>query len=414
VTDEGAFSNRLLPALLGRSGLGEGDRSLAAELAYGTLRRVISLDFALSEFLERPLARAPGPARAALRVGAYQLLFTRIPDHAAVSETVAATPRGLRGLVNAVLRRLAATEVRWPDGHWDEDVAVRTGLAGWAIRELRLLLGDRAEAAAAALASPGALTLRANPCRAPEGEPEASLRAMDLEPRRGLLHQGSLGLTRGDPARLPGFAEGWFAVQDEASSWVVDVLDPRRGERVLDACAGPGGKAADIACRSGAVVAADLSERRARLVSEAARRLGVRVLLLVQDTSRPALREGFDRVLVDAPCSGIGAARRRPELLWRPRKGDLSTLARLQVQLAAGAASLLRPGGLLVYSVCTFPRAETDAVCRALVSRVPGLTPDPFVDPEGRPVDRARVWPHRHDTDAMFVARFVRDASGPR
>jgi 16S rRNA (cytosine967-C5)-methyltransferase len=189
---------------------------------------------------------------------------------------------------------------------------------------------------------------------------------------------------------------------------VVDVLDPRPGERILDACAAPGGKATDIACRAGSVVAADLSEPRTRLVARAARRLGARVLVLVQDAARPALREGFDRVLVDAPCSGVGSARRRPELLWRTERRRLSGLARLQVRLAAGAASLLRPGGVLVYSVCTFPRAETDAACRALRAKA-SLRPEAFPGPDGEAGERVRLWPHRHGTDAMFVARFVRD-----
>ena len=130
-------------------------------------------------------------------------------------------------------------------------------------------------------------------------------------------------------------------------------------------------------------------------------------MLVAQDASRPALRSGFARILVDAPCSGIGAARRRPELLWRPERTHLSSLARLQVRLAVGAASLLRPGGVLVYSVCTFPRAETDAACRALEAKVPGLHPYPFPAPDGDTEARSRLWPHRHGTDAMFVARLV-------
>jgi 16S rRNA (cytosine967-C5)-methyltransferase len=190
------------------------------------------------------------------------------------------------------------------------------------------------------------------------------------------------------------------------------VLDPRPEELVLDGCAAPGGKAGDIACRSGSVVASDLSEPRTRLVRETAERLGVSVRLVVQDLARPALRDGFDRVLVDAPCSGIGAARRRPELLWRPDRRRLSALARLQVRLALGAAALLRRGGVFVYSVCTFPRAETDAVCDALESKAPWLRPDPFPGPDGELVARARLWPHRHRSDAMFVARFVRAPGG--
>ena len=408
VADGAAFSNLLLPSLLGRAGLAPRDRALATELAYGTLRRLIPIDRALSGLVRRPLDRASAPARAALRLGAYQLLYTRIPAHAAVTETVSLVGQQQRSFVNAVLRRLSTRPPRPPQGDDDEAVSARTGLAPWAVGELRGLIGDEAEEAAAALASSAPLPLRANPCRAEPGRLIAALREAGLEPQPGALHAGSLRLPGGRPADLPGFAEGWFAVQDEASAWVVDVLGPEPGELILDACAAPGGKAADIACRSGAVVAADASHRRLGLVRRSAVRLGVTSRLVVQDGARPALREGFDRVLVDAPCTGIGAARRRPELLWRPRRTDLSRLAQLQVRIALGAASLLRPGGVLVYSVCTFPRAETDAACDALLAKAEFLHPDPFPGPDGTPVARARLWPHREGTDAMFVARFRR------
>jgi 16S rRNA (cytosine967-C5)-methyltransferase len=408
VADGDAFSNLLLPSLLDRAELAPRDRALTTELAYGTLRRLIPIDRALAGLVRRPLELASPPARAALRLGAYQLLHTRIPAHAAVTETVSLVPRQQRAFVNAVLRRLSTRPPRPPRGEDDEAVAARTGLAPWAVGELHRLVGDDAEEAAAALASPAPLPLRANLCRAEPARLLDALHEAGLDPQPGTLHAASLRLPGGRPADLPGFAEGWFAVQDEASAWVVDVLGPEPGEVILDACAAPGGKAADIACRARAVVAADVSPRRLGLARRTAARLGVTARLVVQDGGRPALREGFDRVLVDAPCTGIGAARRRPELLWRPQRTDLSRLARLQVRIALGAASLLRPGGVLVYSVCTFPRAETDAVCDALLAKAAFLRPDPFTGPEGATEARARLWPHRHGTDAMFVARFRR------
>jgi 16S rRNA (cytosine967-C5)-methyltransferase len=319
-------------------------------------------------------------------------------------------PSTQRGFVNAVLRTLSGAELTPPHGNGDQAVAERTGLAPWAVAELRRLVGTEAEDAARALATSGPLTIRSNPCAAPTEELERALRSSGHAPTRGALHPGSLTVPGAPPAELPGFADGWFAVQDQASAYVVDLLDPQPGERILDACAGPGGKASDIACRAGSVVAADRTEGRVRLVRQTAARLGVRAALLVQDAAVPALREGFDRVLVDAPCSGIGAARRRPELLWRPARRDLSRLARLQVRLVLAAAALLRPGGILVYSVCTFPRAETDAACDALLAKAPNLRPDRFTGPDGEQSERVRLWPHRHGTDAMFVARFRRGA----
>jgi 16S rRNA (cytosine967-C5)-methyltransferase len=192
---------------------------------------------------------------------------------------------------------------------------------------------------------------------------------------------------------------------------VARALGARPGDRVLDACAGPGGKATAIACAvqpGGSVFAADLHPRRVALVRANAGRLGVPVEVLAQDAERPALRGPFDRVLVDAPCSGIGSARRRPELLWRPRKEELSQLARRQVAIASSVAALLRPGGRLVYAVCTFPRAETDAAADAIRRHRPDLLPVRIQGPEGR-AERVRLWPHRHASDGMFVAVFERE-----
>jgi 16S rRNA (cytosine967-C5)-methyltransferase len=416
VVDEGAYSNLALSRTLARAGLSERDGALASELAYGTLRRMIPIDRALSPLLDRPLETAPKPARALLRLGAYQLLYTRIPAHAAVSETVRLAAPRHRGFVNAVLRRLSVRGARMPTGDSDEAVSIRTGLSGWAVRELRRCLGDEVEEAAAALAEPARLTLRTNTCRTSERELRAALEAAGVDVEAGTLHPGSLLVASGSPARLPGYADGWFAVQDQASSFVVRALDPRPGERVLDACAGPGGKAGHAACLvspGGRVVAADVSTARASLVRQTLRRLGLEGQVVVQDSCRPGVRGPFDRVLVDAPCTGIGSARRRPELLWRASREELPGLARLQVRIVSATADLLRPGGRLVFSVCTFPRAETDAACDAIARRRPDLEPEEVPGPEGT-ASRIRLWPHRHGCDAMFIAAFRRREEGGR
>jgi 16S rRNA (cytosine967-C5)-methyltransferase len=411
VADEGAYSNRLLPAALGRSGLDERDRGLATELAYGTLRHVPELDAAIGSLSARPLQRMTPGARAALRLGAYQLLHTRIPAHAAVSETVGAVVARERGFVNAILRRLAKDPPPPPSGRDDRAVSLRTGLAPWAVTELRKIVpAGEVEGAALAIGERGPLTLRVNACRAAVDDVVRALEAAGHAARRGEVHAGSVLVDGGDPTTLPGWRDGAFAVQDQASSFVVDVLDPRPGDRVLDVAAAPGGKAGDVACRvgpDGAVVAGDVRPDRAGLIGPALGRLGVRAHVIVHDGAHPAVRGPFDRILVDAPCSGIGSARRRPELLWRPRREDLSRLARLQVAIAAAAAELLRGGGRLVYSVCTFPRAETDAACDAMLRHRPDLRPVATPGPDGAS-ERHRLWPHRHGTDAMFVAAFER------
>ena len=410
VTEHGGYSNLAVPAGLRRSGLDEQGRAFAAELAYGTLRRLVSIDWMIGTASSRPPDRISAGALAALRLGTYQLAYTRVPDHAAVSETVGLASSRERGFVNAVLRALASRRPWPPPGDGDEPVSLRTGLTPWAVGELRRLLGDEAEAAAAALAERADLTLRVNRCRRDVADLEQDLLAAGHQPRRGAIHPDTLLLEGGDPAALPGYADGWFAVQDQASTFVVGVLDPRPGERVLDVCAGPGGKLAHIACLVGAdglAVGGDVHPRRAGLVAATAARLHVPARVLAQDARVPALRGGFDRVLVDAPCSGLGSARRRPELLWRTPRTELSGLARLQVAIAAAAVDQLRPGGRLVYSVCTFPRAETDAACDALLAKRPDLEPATIEGPDG-PGERIRLWPHRHGTDAMFVAAFRR------
>jgi 16S rRNA (cytosine967-C5)-methyltransferase len=416
VVEHGGYSNLALPAALARSGLSAADRGLTAELAYGTLRRMVRLDRVLTRVVDRPLDRTSARSLALLRLGAYQLLFTRIPEHAAVSETVALAGTRDRGFVNAVLRRVAAEPPTWPTGSSDADISVRTGLAEWAVGELRRQLGDEAEDAARALAERAPLTLRANTCRKGVKDIERAFADAGVKARRGTIHEESLVLDSGAPAELPGFGEGWFAVQDQASSFVVRALDPQPGDRVFDACAGPGGKTGHIACLvrpGGAAVATDVSAKRAALVREQVRRLGLRALVLVADARDPAVRGPFERVLVDAPCSGMGSARRRPELLWRPHEEDLRALARLQVQIAAAAADLVRPGGRLIYSVCTFSGAETEGVCDALLRERPGLEPEPIEGPDGVE-ERVRLWPHRHGTDAMFMAAFRRTAGAHR
>jgi 16S rRNA (cytosine967-C5)-methyltransferase len=410
VTEHGGYSNLAIPAGLARSGLDQQDRAFAAELAYGTLRRLRTLDWMIARAASRPPERMSPGALAALRLGAYQLAFMRVPDHAAVSESVALVSDRERGFVNAVLRKLARHRPPLPQGEGDEDVSIRTGMSAWAVGELRRLLGGEAESAAAALAERADLCLRANTCSRSAADLEQDLLAAGLHPRRGTLHPDTLLLEGGEPARLPGFAQGAFTVQDQASAFVVSALDPQPGERVLDVCAGPGGKLGHIACLvgpGGFAVGGDLHPSRAALVAETVERLGVRARVLAQDARAPAVRGGFDRVLVDAPCSGLGSARRRPELLWRAQRSELSGLARLQVSIAAAAADLVRPGGVLVYSVCTFPRAETDAACDALLAKRPDLEAVAIDGPDG-PAERVRVWPHRQGSDAMFVAAFHR------
>ncbi len=414
VIDEGAYSNRVLPAALDRSGLDTRDRAFAMSLAYGTLRRRLPLDAAIAVAARRPLERITPLARQALRLGAYQLLDADVAPHAAVSATVDLVPGKERGFVNAVLRRLATEPPSPPVGEDTEAVSMRTGLQPWAVDELRALVGEEADDAAAALARQARLTIRA------VGGATAALMlheefvAAGVDAAIGEVDPACLTIGGGDPRLLPGFDAGRFAVQDQASAFVTRVLDAQSGDRAYDACAAPGGKTlhlAELVGPDGRVLGADRSASRVGLISASAERLRARAWLAVQDASAPAVRDdGFDRVLVDAPCSGIGSARRRPELLWRVPKRRLPELAARQLAIATAAADAVRPGGRLVYAVCTFTRSETDAVCDAFLRTRRDVRPVATDGPDGAQ-ERHRLWPHRHGCDGMFVAAFERTSS---
>jgi 16S rRNA (cytosine967-C5)-methyltransferase len=411
VIDDGAFSNRLLPSLLARSSLDARDRAFATELALGTLRRRLPLDAAIERAASRPLDRVtPTEARHALRLGAYQL-SVGVPAHAAVSATVDLVPGRAKGFVNAVLRRLASATPETNTETGIEAVAARTGMRAWAVDELVRLVGPEAEAAATALATKAPLSIRVVGGAEAVPEVQALLERAGADVSPGMIDPACLTVTSGgDPRSLPGFAEGRWTVQDQASAFVVAALDPRASERVYDACAAPGGKALLAAERvepGGTVIAADIAPRRVGLIAETARRLGRLPLLIVQDATAPAVTGPFDRVLVDAPCSGLGSARRRPELLWRVPKEGLAGLAARQLAIVSAAADATAGGGRLVYAVCTFTRAETDAVCDALLRARGDLRPVVTEGPDG-PAERHRLWPHRHGCDGMFVAGFER------
>jgi len=410
VVDEGAYSNRVMPALLTRSGLDARDRAFAMELAFGTLRRLVPLDIAIAAAANRSVDRITTPARHVLRLGAYQLLDAGVAPHAAVSATVDLVPGRERGFVNAVLRRLASSPPDADAGTDADAISHRTGLGLWAVRELQGLLGPEAEAAAAALAAKAPLSVRAVGGAAAVPALMEAFRAAGFDPAAGTVDPACILLAGGDPRDLPGFEQGSCTVQDQASAFVVRVLDPQPGDRVYDPCAAPGGKTlhlAELVLPDGRVIGADVSVTRVGLVATQAARLRLHPRLLAQDATHPAVSGTFDRVLVDAPCSGVGSARRRPELLWRVRRDRLSGLAARQLAIAVAGAEATRPDGRLVYAVCTFPRAETDAVCDALLRSRPDLEPIATEGPEG-PAERHRLWPHRHGCDGMFVAAFRR------
>jgi 16S rRNA (cytosine967-C5)-methyltransferase len=412
VIEEGAYSNRTLPTALARSGLDVRDRAFAMELTFGTLRRRLPLDTIIADAAGRPPERMTPLARNALRLGAYQLLDAHVAPHAAVSATVDLVEGRERGFVNAVLRRIASSTPVPVTGTDPASVAARTGLSRWAIDELAAVVGDETLDAADALATQAPLSLRV--IGGPPAVPALldELRTAGLDAELGAIDPACVVLSGGDPRAIPAFREGRVTVQDQASACVARLLGARPGDRVYDVCAAPGGKAlhlVEMVGPDGRVLATDRSSMRIGLIAESASRTGLRPWLAVQDATAPAVTGTFDGVIVDAPCSGIGSARRRPELLWRVPKQELARLSALQLAISTAAVDRVRPGGRFVYAVCTFTRAETDAVCDALLRGRGDLEPLETLGPDGS-LMRHRLWPHRHGCDGMFAAAFQRVA----
>jgi 16S rRNA (cytosine967-C5)-methyltransferase len=432
-----AYGNLTLPRLLDESALSLRDKAFATELGYGTLRTLGSLDHLVGLDASRPIDELEPEVRAALRLGAYQLWRLGTPPHAAVGETVGLVPERARGFVNAILRKTAArckgTDPLALQGLPPLDaLALETAHPRWVVDLVVEALGGQDEARAALEADNVAppVHLVALPHRMSADE-----LVVESGGRRGRWSPHCVVLPGGDPGSLWSVRRGTARVQDEGSQLAALALDRALPadlhtrsfadvpggpvdsgtaqsllrdtavlERLVDLCAGPGGKAAFLAGLGGSrrqVVAVELHPHRARLVRDG----GLRDVV-VADGRRPPLPPGCaDGVLLDAPCSGLGALRRRPESRWRKAPEDLPALLALQRELFAAAWRLLGPGGVLAYVVCSPVLAEAVVASPddAEVLDAPGLL---GLGPDARAPEnprRMQLWPHRHGTDAMSV-----------
>ncbi|GAA3874990.1 transcription antitermination factor NusB [Saccharothrix violaceirubra] len=424
VRQRDAYANLVLPGLLRDRRITGRDAALATELAYGTARAQGLLDAVLAACTDRPLSDVDGSVLDALRLGAYQLLRTRIPAHAAVASTVdlvrAGLGSGVAGFVNAVLRRVSAQdEPAWidevaPDEETDPVgyLALAHAHPRWIAQAFAESLGTRGEALRAALAADDArpivhLAARPGECSADE---LAAMTGGDPAP----FSPYGVHLESGDPGDLDPVREKLAAVQDEGSQLCALALTrvPVDGpdERWLDLCAGPGGKAVLIGALArlgGATLdAVEKAPHRAELIRKAAGDLPITVH--VADGRDPGLPGGYDRVLVDAPCTGLGALRRRPEARWRRQPSDVAPLTRLQRELLTSALELVRPGGVVAYVVCSPHLSETVGVVADVARRTGARqldTREYFPDvPDLGDGPHVQLWPHVHGTDAMFCA----------
>lgn len=435
VRDAEAYANLLLPARIDRARLDPADAGLATELTYGTLRRLGTWDAVIAEAAGRPVAQIDPPVLDVLRLGVHQLLATRVPTHAAVNESVALAHRvapHASGFVNAVLRAVSRTEA----DAWLERVGGATGAEGslerlavveshplWVVRALRAALDregrvDELEALLAADNVAPTVNLVLLP-----GLGDGVVDELG-EPDR----YSPVGFTAERPLDLVAAHDGRVRVQDEGSQLaalaLVGAAPVRAGERWLDLCAGPGGKTALLAAAAldadATLVANELVPVRAELVRRAIAAVPLDVRVSVgdgRDVDPDALGApgGFDRILLDAPCTGLGALRRRPEARWRKQPSDVPELTALQGALIDAAFRALAPGGVLAYVTCSPHTAETHGTLLAALARwgdaAEQLDTASVVQAAARhPLDLAgdgrtvQLWPHRHGTDAMFIA----------
>ena len=438
-----AYANIVLPRLLRDNRVLGRDAALATELTYGTLRSLGQLDAIIADAAGRPVERIDPPARDALRLGAYQLLHTRIPPHAAVATTVdlvRLVAPGAAGFANAVARRISEHDL----DHWlaavapsesDDPVGYLSIVHAhpqWLVRAyIEALGGDLAETAAALSANNERPLVHL--CARP-GRITAAELAADVGGMVGAYSPYAVYLPEGAPGDIAAVARGAAQVQDEGSQLVATALTlaPVAGadERWLDLCAGPGGKAAllgSLAAQRGAMVTAvEVTPHRASLVEQAVAGLPVDVVRADgrdagldgrsassrAETQAEMPAGGFDRVLVDAPCTGLGSLRRRPESRWRRQPADLPPLTRLQRELLAAALRAVRPGGVVAYVTCSPHQVETRVSVAETLRRsgestvelidaracLPAELPDLGAGPT------VQLWPHRHGTDAMFLA----------
>lgn len=446
----GQYANIAVDTALRRHELSPADRNLYTALVYGVLERQVTLRDLLARHSSRPIDELDETVRTALSMGLYQLVYLdRVPDHAALDETVSLVPRRAAGYVNAVLRaylRFEASLPRLPDGSRAPRENRLTTPAAWVerypdlggdpLRALSVACGvplslcktltdalgyNHTASVLAALADKPPITVRVNPLKTDATALADELTAAGMTVSPALYAPHALRIPEGAITQTEAFAEGRFFVQDEASQLCVAALDAQPGDVVADTCACPGSKSFGIALNmknQGTIHAFDLHKSKLSLIISGAERLGISIISVAERDARepdPALMGQCDRVLCDVPCSGLGVMAKKPEI----RHKDLSESARLpaiQAAILEASAAYVKPGGVLVYSTCTVLPAENEEVVEAFLAAHPEFEPYDFAFPaKAHPVKDIRsthgmatLLPDENRTDGFFIARMKR------
>lgn len=436
VEQDRSYSNLQLHRSIEEHGLNRQDAGLATEIVYGTIQRLNTIDFYLAQFVAKGMGKLQPWVRALLRLSFYQIYYLdRIPDHAAVNEAVNLAKRrghqGISGMVNGVLRNVIRNKasLKLPEQlNAVQRIALEHSYPEWLVKRWIQQLGkQKTEEICAAGNEPPRVSLRANVRKLSPSELAERLHAAGYDAQLSeLAPAGVIVKGGGNMALASEFAAGLYSIQDESSMLAAEWVDPQPGERVLDCCAAPGGKSAHLAelmDDAGEVVSCDVHEHKEKLIQDQAARLELRsIQTVVADARRLNERfqeQSFDRILLDAPCSGLGVLRRKPDMKWTRTEQELEELAGLQRELLETVHPLLKPGGILVYSTCTIERAENEAQVKSFLERHPEFVPaeipsnlenrlsSAFGKPEA---GMAQLLPSDYGSDGFFFARLMKRA----
>ncbi len=427
----GAFTDIALDRVLRTAKLNSADRGLVTELVYGSVRRARTLDALIDQLGKKKAHQQPPDLRTIIHIGLYQLRYQqRIPPSAAVNTTVELAKengfKGLTGVVNGLLRqyvRLAANSAD-PLQLLQEPVqrlGVLHSFPDWIIQMWLEQLGvEETQQLCEWLNQSPTIDLRVNPLRVSTEEVEAAMQSAGVDVRRVPHLPQALRVIGGTGTiqHLPGFNEGWWTIQDSSAQLVSHLLDPQTGEVVIDACAAPGGKTTHIAelmADEGKIWACDARASRLKKLQENAQRLQLKSIQICTGDSRnfTQFTNSADRVLLDAPCSGLGTLHRRPDIRWRITPATVQELSVLQEELLEQAATWVKPGGVLVYATCTLHPQENENVIQPFLERHSQWQIEPpllnsFLTAFSTPQGWIKVWPHQYQMDGFFMVRLKR------
>lgn len=429
IMTEEAYNNMTLRRLLRQNGaMPRQDRAFVTEVVNGTLRNLIYIDHVLNTFSKTKTEKMKPWLLAVMRSAVYQMYFMDVPDSAATNEAVKlAGVRGyasLKGFVNGVLRTVAKkkNENPLPEKGTAEYLSVAYSHPLWLVRMWMAYYGyEEAEAICAFDNQSPDVTIRVNTLKTNQAELKEMLEAAGVEVKDGHVSENALHLTKtADLSRLEAFQQGLFHVQDESSQLAVKILDPQMGESIMDMCAAPGGKsftAAEQMRNEGKLISCDIYEHKIELMETGAERLGIRMMeCKVKDAAeKEEEHELFDRILVDAPCSGLGLMRKKPDIRLKKDGNEIDSLTAIQREILENAAGYVKPGGVLVYSTCTLCRKENEKNLEWFLKNHPAFKAEDITNflPAEWKVETAEqgyitLLPHKTGTDGFFISRMRR------